>query len=78
MTNPKDSDLRDKMKQTNQSNDEKEQKPKAIEEGSGATMPTDEVCRKAPEWAEHSRLQDADEPCDDGRSGNLGRRPPKD
>lgn len=29
------------------------------------------VCTKAPEWAEHSRLGDDDEPCDDGRSGRL-------
>ena len=30
-----------------------------------------EVCHKAPEWAEHQRLWDDDEPCDDGRSGRL-------
>jgi transketolase len=30
-----------------------------------------EVCTKAPEWAEHERLSDADMPCDDGRSGKL-------
>jgi len=53
--------------------DQKTKKPKAIEEESGATIPQDDVCQKAPEWAEHSRLQDADEPCDDGRSGNLER-----
>ena len=28
------------------------------------------VCTKAPEWAEHQRLNDDDEPCDDGRAGN--------
>jgi nicotinamidase/pyrazinamidase len=28
-----------------------------------------EVCVKAPEWAEHQRLEDDDLPCDDGRSG---------
>jgi nicotinamidase/pyrazinamidase len=27
------------------------------------------VCLKAPEWAEHQRLEDDDLPCDDGRSG---------
>ena len=27
------------------------------------------VCTKAPEWAEHQRLEDDDLPCDDGRSG---------
>jgi hypothetical protein len=55
------------------SNDQKTKKPKAIEDESGATIPADDVCQKAPEWAEHSRLQDEDEPCDDGRSGNLER-----
>lgn len=30
-----------------------------------------EVCMKAPEWAEHARLEDEDQPCDDGRSGEL-------
>jgi nicotinamidase/pyrazinamidase len=28
-----------------------------------------EVCLKAPEWAEHQRLDDSDIPCDDGRAG---------
>jgi transketolase len=28
-----------------------------------------EVCTKAPEWAEHQRLDDPDQPCDDGRAG---------
>ncbi|MEJ2638026.1 MAG: hypothetical protein P8010_00470 [Desulfosarcinaceae bacterium] len=32
---------------------------------------SDEVCIKAPEWAEHQRLRDEDTPCDDGRSGRL-------
>lgn len=27
------------------------------------------TCKKAPEWAEHARFSDEDEPCDDGRSG---------
>jgi len=31
-----------------------------------------DVCTKAPEWAEHQRLWEDDEPCDDGRSGWLG------
>jgi nicotinamidase/pyrazinamidase len=31
--------------------------------------PEPEVCIKAPEWAEHQRLDDDDLPCDDGRSG---------
>lgn len=29
------------------------------------------VCDKAPEWAEHQRSWEEDEPCDDGRSGRL-------
>ena len=29
------------------------------------------VCTKAPEWAEHQRFTDEDEPCDDGRSGKI-------
>jgi ADP-ribosyl-[dinitrogen reductase] hydrolase len=31
----------------------------------------EEVCIKAPEWAEHYRLGDDDQPCDDGRSGKI-------
>ena len=30
-----------------------------------------DACQKAPEWAEHSRFEDADQPCDDGRSGKI-------
>jgi ADP-ribosylglycohydrolase len=30
-----------------------------------------DVCIKAPEWAEHARPLDEDQPCDDGRSGKL-------
>jgi hypothetical protein len=48
-------------------------KPNAIEEESGATIPKDDICKKAPEWAEHARLNDEDEPCVDGRTGNLER-----
>jgi transketolase len=33
--------------------------------------PETDICTKAPEWAEHERLSDADMPCDDGRSGRL-------
>ena len=29
------------------------------------------VCTKAPEWAEHQRYTDTDEPCDNGRSGKM-------
>lgn len=54
------------------------EKPETIEEGSGETIPQGDVCQKAPEWAEHSRLHDEDLPCDDGRSGNLERTAPKD
>jgi len=28
-----------------------------------------DVCQKAPEWAEHERFADEDEPCDDSRGG---------
>jgi hypothetical protein len=28
-----------------------------------------DICTKAPEWAEHERFQDTDEPCDDHREG---------
>ena len=30
-----------------------------------------DVCVKAPEWAEHQRLDDDDLPCDDGRRGKV-------
>jgi ADP-ribosylglycohydrolase len=40
--------------------------------GSPAEAPVGpDVCVKAPEWAEHARLEDDDQPCDDGRSGKL-------
>ncbi len=29
------------------------------------------VCTKAPEWAEHHRMDEADEPCEDGRGGRI-------
>lgn len=29
-----------------------------------------DICKKAPEWAEHERLSDEDEPCDDFRKGS--------
>lgn len=28
-----------------------------------------DFCQSAPEWAEHARLEDANDPCDDGRTG---------
>ncbi|MFZ7127588.1 MAG: transketolase [Desulfobacterales bacterium] len=34
--------------------------PEAVEE---------EICTKAPEWAEHERFSDSDQACDDGRAG---------
>jgi transketolase len=37
----------------------------------GFRAPETDICTKAPEWAEHERLSDADMPCDDGRSGRL-------
>ena len=30
-----------------------------------------DICKKAPEWAEHERFRDDDQPCDDGRTGNI-------
>lgn len=30
-----------------------------------------DACQKAPEWAEHARFEDIDQPCDDGRSGKI-------
>ncbi|MBN1931864.1 MAG: hypothetical protein JW786_09680 [Desulfobacterales bacterium] len=30
-----------------------------------------DTCQKAPEWAEHERFEDSDEPCDDGRGGKA-------
>ena len=61
------------MSSNKKSTAEKSDKPKTIEGKSGATIPEDTVCRKAPEWAEHSRLQDDDAPCNDGRTGILER-----
>jgi hypothetical protein len=29
------------------------------------------ISQHAPEWAEHARLDEADGPCDDGRSGII-------
>ncbi len=28
-----------------------------------------DACFKSPEWAEHARYEDDDQPCDDGRAG---------
>jgi nicotinamidase/pyrazinamidase len=36
-----------------------------------AADPGTDACQKAPEWAEHARLEDNDQPCDDGRSGKI-------
>lgn len=48
---------------------------KKVKEIMGITGKTNEVdievCAKAPEWAEHQRLSDLDQPCDDGRSGKV-------
>lgn len=33
--------------------------------------PEIDVCQKAPEWTEHARFEDSDEPCDGGRSGKI-------
>jgi len=48
-----------------------------IEESGSEVVATDmkdletNACQKAPEWAEHARFEDADLPCDDGRSGKI-------
>jgi hypothetical protein len=68
----------DNMSSKKKATDKKSEKPKTIEGESGATIPEDAVCRKAPEWAEHARLDDEDQPCDDGRTGNLERNDDKD
>ena len=49
---------------------ERSRKDKAAEAG-GAPLDASlgDVCEKAPEWAEHYRLFDPDDPCDDGRQG---------
>lgn len=62
-----------KMTDKKISSDKKKEKSNVIEEESDATIPNDDLCQKAPEWAEHARLNDDDEPCDDGRTGNLQR-----
>lgn len=64
-----------KLKEKSEASSEK---PEATEEGSGETIPQGDFCQKAPEWAEHSRLHDEDQPCDDGRSGNLEQSSQKD
>lgn len=34
-----------------------------------------QVCLNAPEWAEHARFEESDEPCEDGRAAiNCGNR----
>jgi hypothetical protein len=49
-----------------------EEEKKQDEEKNDRRLP---ICEKAPEWAEHHRLQDEDQPCEDGRGGNIfGRR----
>jgi hypothetical protein len=70
--------MENEMSSKKKSTAEKSDKPKTIERESGATIPQDPVCHKAPEWAEHARLQDEDSPCDDGRTGNLERKPDQD
>lgn len=48
-----------------------------IEESGAEIATTDalitevDACQKAPEWAEHARFEDTDQPCDDGRSGKI-------
>jgi hypothetical protein len=47
---------------------------KAVTTDRDETFDDQDVCIKAPEWAEHQRLDDDDLPCDDGRSGRLDNR----
>jgi nucleotide-binding universal stress UspA family protein len=53
------------------------QAPEKIKKSGAEIATTDaqdpgiDACQKAPEWAEHARLEDTDQPCDDGRSGKI-------
>lgn len=45
------------------------QKPQKGNDNRDIRKDDEDVCVKAPEWAEHQRFSDDDQPCDDGRSG---------
>jgi len=42
--------------------------PSSTRDDSSPDVP---ICSFAPEWAEHARFARGDEPCDDGRAGNV-------
>ena len=42
--------------------------PSSTRDDDSADVP---ICSFAPEWAEHARFARGDEPCDDGRAGNV-------
>jgi len=57
---------------TSHSKDKKPAKEKEKKKPRGDEEQEDlDVCDKAPEWAEHERFRDDDQPCDDGRTGKL-------
>lgn len=65
------------MKKNNKENKAPgKQKPaeKSVDAERDKQMDKGDVCEKAPEWAEHQRFWDDDEPCDDGRTGRLGEK----
>lgn len=53
--------------------EDEERKPYDKSPASSGEEAEPPVCTKAPEWAEHQRFDDDDQPCDDGRSGNIDR-----
>lgn len=57
------SDQKDTRKEATQTQPQQENQDR------DARKDDQDVCVKAPEWAEHQRLSDDDQPCDDGRSG---------
>ncbi len=55
---------------------EKGNKDGEINKGEDRRLPP---CTYAPEWAEHARSYQGDEPCDDGRAGQMcGKRKEED
>lgn len=52
-------------------NPKRSQTPKDQNAGRDKSIDDQSTCIKAPEWAEHHRLWDDDQPCDDGRSGKT-------
>ncbi|AOY58789.1 MULTISPECIES: hypothetical protein [Desulfococcus] len=56
---------------TQKDNDAKQKNRVPEDTETPASEPMGDVCEKAPEWAEHYRLYDPDDPCDDGRRGDV-------